>query len=249
MRSVREAALVQAGLACGGRVLVAVAFALSLLISLMLGVASPARAYGTTAPDQARLCSLSAECLVPGNAVSGLQLSLYRVAAFTDEGPFALTDDFAASSVDLAGLSKASDWAAAASALDSYARATGLVPQATAVTASSGVASFSGLEPGLYLSLKATGDVNGEAYTCAAFLVSVPGEASDGISWNYHVAVAPKFERGTASDDADGSAGSVRTKLATTGDDARSFAAAAVSIAAIAAGLAGAATRARRAKV
>lgn len=240
METVREAVHVYAR--------VAAACALSVLLACAVGAAMPARALGITAPDQTRSCSLSAECLVSGEAVSGLQLSLYRVATFSGEGPFALTDDFADSGVDLAGLSKASEWASAASTLDAYARTAGLVPRATVVTTQVGVASISGLEPGLYLSLKASGEVSGEPCTCAAFLVSVPGEASDGVSWNYHVAVAPKFELG-AGDDADAASAShasARTKLATTGDAAQGCAAVAMVAAVAAIGVAGMARRTAR---
>lgn len=192
------------------------ALALSCLLVIVAGAASPARAYaespaegvagGTSvgAPDLTKTCSLSAECLVSGKSVSGLQLSLYRVATFNDDASFTLTSDFASSGVEVTGITKASEWADVATKLDSFARKGNLAPRAQATTSSAGVASFSGLEPGLYLATRAVGYVGDAPYTNAAFLVSLPGETSTNGMWNYHVAVEPKFEQGDLTGDESG---------------------------------------------
>ena len=222
------------------------ALVLSCLIAVASAAATPARAHAGTAPDLTRSCSLSAECLVSGKAVSGLQLSLYRVATFNDDDSFTLTSDFAASDVGIADISKASEWADAAMKLDTFARKGGLEPQAQATTSSAGVVSFSGLEPGLYLVARATGYVGDIPYSNAATLVSLPGETSTGDAWNYHMAIEPKFEQGELSDTDAGNASTGSTSsLASTSDQVPT--AATLAVAALAAACATLAATRRRA--
>ncbi len=222
------------------------ALVLSCLIAVASAAATPARAHAGTAPDLTRSCSLSAECLVSGKAVSGLQLSLYRVATFNDDDSFTLTSDFAASDVGIADISKASEWADAAMKLDTFARKGGLEPQAQATTSSAGVVSFSGLEPGLYLVARATGYVGDTPYSNAATLVSLPGETSTGGAWNYHMAIEPKFEQGELSDTDAGNASTGSTSsLASTSDQVPT--AATLAVAALAAACVALAATRRRA--
>lgn len=222
------------------------ALILSCLIAVAAAVATPARAHAETAPDLTRACSLSAECLVSGKAVSGLQLSLYRVATFNDDASFTLTSDFAASNVEIGNIMMASEWADATTKLDSFARKGAIEPQAQATTSSAGVVSFSGLEPGLYLVARATGYVGDTPYSNAATLVSLPGETSTGGAWNYHMAIEPKFEQGELGDTDAGNASTGSTSsLASTSDQVP--AAATLVVAALAAACATLAATRRRA--
>ena len=210
------------------------ALVLSCLIAVAVAAATPVRAHAGTAPDLTRSCSLSAECLVSGKAVSGLQFSLYRVATFNDDDSFTLTGDFAASNVEIGDITMASEWADAATKLDAFARKGGLEPQAQATTSSAGVVSFSGLEPGLYLVARATGYVGDTPYSNAATLVSLPGETSTGDAWNYHMAIEPKFEQDELSDtDAGNPSTGSTSSLASTSDQVPT--AATLAVAALAA--------------
>lgn len=213
-----------------GKLLVAaLACALSLVLVLL---ALPIRAFALQPPDTSKNCTLSAECLASGKAVTGLRLSLYRVALFGSDGGFELTESYQASGVDVSAPSKASEWAEAAAKLERYAQDNSLLPFVTAASSSAGVVSFSSLPAGLYLTTGATGYVGDTPYSCAAFLVSVPGQAAGESDWNYHVAVEPKFQQGQIAPNETGTA-TLPSILSKTGDSPHLFLAAALSVAAL----------------
>ncbi len=193
-----------------------VAVAVALALAFAFAFAAPTRAWAQETPDLTRSCTLSAECLASGKAVTGMHLSLYRVASFTESASFELNEAYQASGVEVNALNKSSEWAGAALTLSNYVRTNNLSPYATAAASSAGVVSFSGLKPGLYLVAGSTGYVGGTPYSCAPFLVSLPGQGSNG-SWNYHVAVDPKFEQGEIETQ-EPSAASLPSILAITAD-------------------------------
>lgn len=229
--------------ACTRKLLVAaLACALSLALALL---ALPMRAFALQPPDTSKNCTLSAECLASGKAVTGLRLSLYRVASFGSDGNFELTESYQASGVDVGAPSKASEWAEAAANLESYVQRNSLLPFVTAASSSAGVVSFSSLPAGLYLATGATGYVGDTPYGCAAFLVSVPGQAAGESDWNYHVAVEPKFQQGQITPSETGTA-ALPSILGKTGDSPQLFLAAALFFGALF--LASMAWRRRRAR-
>ena len=211
--------------ACARKLLAA---ALACMLSLMLVLlAVPACAFALQPPDTSKNCTLSAECLAAGKAITGLRLSLYRVASFGSDGNFELTESYQASGVDVGAPSKASEWAEAAAKLECYTQDNSLLPFVTAASSSAGVVSFSSLPAGLYLATSATGYVGDTPYSCAAFLVSVPGQAAGESDWNYHVAVEPKFQQGEITPSETGTA-TLPSILGKTGDGPQLYLAAAL---------------------
>lgn len=177
--------------------------ALAAALAFALAALAPARAFAA-APDPSRSCTLTAKCEASDKPVAGVRLSLFRVAGFAADGSYELTDEYAASGVELNGLYLASEWGKAAEQLERFTSESGYTALASEASDATGEARFSGLEPGIYLAPASVGKTAaGETYASAAFLVSVPGrEVTDG-PWVYDVTVEPKFERAGDDDDDD----------------------------------------------
>ncbi|WP_322354706.1 hypothetical protein [Paratractidigestivibacter sp.] len=171
---------------------------LAALLAVVCVLAAPARAWAAGA------CSLSVECEVSGAAVAEAGFFLYRVGDVGEDGAFGLTEEFAGAGVDLAGCALASEWGKAAEELAAFAKAQGAEAVAFGVSGADGVATFAGLEPGLYLVPAATvKTAAGEGYVSSAFLVALPGQDADG-SAAYAVTVEPKLEKAADNSDVNG---------------------------------------------
>lgn len=139
-------------------------------------------------PDTSRKGSVTVKMTYKNKAVSGGTLTLYRVGAVAEEDgnySFALTGDFTGSRADLTDLSSADT----AESLAKYADNKKLSGTSKKI-GSNGKASFSGLNPGLYL-LVQTKAASG--YRKAdPFLVSVP--MMEEGTYLYDVDASPKVE-------------------------------------------------------
>ena len=87
-----------------------------------------------------------------GEGFPEVEFSLYPVAALTEEGEYALTDDFAQYPVSLEDLDS-SGLRSLAQTLDAYVARDTLTPLLSQKTGEDGMVSFDGLSPGLYLVL------------------------------------------------------------------------------------------------
>lgn len=144
--------------------------------------------------------SVTVELLSPdtSEAVSGGTMTLYKVAGARqeDEGfVFELTEDFAESGADLAGISESDAKAKElASKLESYVNRHELTGKSVAVD-ENGLAEWKDLEPGLYLIVNSSA---AEGYEpVKAFLVAVPGYWNG--SYVYDVKASPKTGRMNAA--------------------------------------------------
>lgn len=229
-----------------GAVVATVAIALAALLA-----AAPASALALSMPDTSRSCALTLECTSGEDAIAGAWIDLYRVAEFDEYGQFSLLDEFAGSGVDLSALDRASAWSQAARKLEISAKLSEMAPSVVTTTSSSGVATFSGLECGLYLVGSTNGTAaGGQTYGSSAFLVSLPTLSADGESWLYRASSEPKFEKtgdesdkknrgdGSSKGDSDDSQGRNARKgaggLAGTGDVSPIAAAAGIALIGIA---------------
>lgn len=156
-----------------------------LWILLVIGMlALPVAAHSV--PDLNRAGSIGVTMCYNGKAVTGGELTLYRVGEIKEENgdySFSLTEDFAASKVPLDNIQLPES----AEKLADFARRQKLPGQSKKID-SEGKAEFRNLKPGLFLlmQLKAA-----QGYQCAKpFLVSVPILESG--SYSYHVDASPK---------------------------------------------------------
>ncbi len=101
--------------------------------------------------ESERECSLTVYYAGDGQKLSGLSVSLYRVAEALPDGTFEKVPLFAAYPVSIHDVTTQSGWKQMADTLMGYVAADGVAPTATAVTAEDGVAAFAGLPTGLYL--------------------------------------------------------------------------------------------------
>lgn len=175
--------------------LVGVVATVVIVLSALLA-AAPASALALSMPDTSRSCALALECASGEEAIAGARIELYRVAEFDEHGQFSLLDEFVDSGVDLAELDRASTWSQAARKLEISAKLSETAPSVVTTTSSNGIATFSGLECGLYLVGSTSGTAaGGQTYGSSAFLVSLPGQSADGERWVYRMSSEPKFEK------------------------------------------------------
>lgn len=169
--------------------LAALAFAIAVTLCALVGV--PTRAQAEVV-DLSRTGSISATFRNPTNSepVAGGVVALYRVATVEQgEGSadrvYVLTDDFAASGVELGDL----DGSTLASQLATVVEAGGVSPVATATAGNDGKVTFGSLPLGVYLAVQTKAADGYKAVT--PFVVSVPLE-EDGVL-TYDVDATPKM--------------------------------------------------------
>lgn len=163
------------------------------LAALLCLVPTDALALGM--PDTSQDCTLTIKCTSGEDAVADARIELYCVAEFDEYGQFSLVDDFAGNGINLSELERASEWSQAARRLEISAKLAEVAPSFVTNASSKGVATFSGLECGLYLVGTSEGSAaSGQTYASSAFLVSLPAESADRESWTYRISVEPKFE-------------------------------------------------------
>ena len=129
-----------------------------------------------------------------------VEFSLYRVASLTEEGEYALTDDFAQYPVSLEDLDS-SGLRSLAQTLDAYVARDTLTPLLSQETGEDGMVSFDGLSPGLYLVLGESYTQDNTVYTPSPMLFYLPGQGEDG-GWEYEVTASCKFDQEEISDTA-----------------------------------------------
>ena len=127
-----------------------------------------------------------------------MEFSLYPVAALTEEGEYALTDDFAQYPVSLEDLDS-SGLRSLAQTLDAYVARDTLTPLLSQKTGEDGRVSFDGLSPGLYLVLGESYTQDNTVYTPSPMLFYLPGQGEDG-GWEYEVTASCKFDQEETTD-------------------------------------------------
>lgn len=129
-----------------------------------------------------------------GVALSGAPVSLYRIADFSADAQFTLTDVFQSTGLTLNGISSNREWDIIRTTLEGRIAADRLSPYRTASTDGEGCVRFEGLTPALYLVLPVQGIQDDAQYSFDSALITVPGLEQDG-RWSYDVSVLPKAVR------------------------------------------------------
>ena len=151
---------------------------------------TPARAAELA--DPAQKVSLTIEAQQNGRAVSGMGLSLRRVAEMDARGRFALMGSYQSSGVSVDGLTSSSQWNQAAKELNDFAAEESIPADVWTVTEGQGVCTIDGLESGLYLVAAETLETAEGRYDAAPFLVALPMLENE--AWDYAPTVMPKIQ-------------------------------------------------------
>ena len=140
----------------------------------------------------ARECTLTISYVYEGNALSGAEVKLYKIADVSADFRYTLAESFLSSALILNGIQSDAEWNTIRTTLESYILANGVAETTSAVTDQAGQASFEALRPGLYLAVPKAAR-NSLRCTFDSALISLPGLRADG-RWEYEVSVAAKFE-------------------------------------------------------
>ena len=165
----------------------------------------PVSAYERVDTEQKASLSLQYRDTERDQAISGLEMRLYKVADMSDSVRFTLTEDFADASVfrdesfDLEALN-AEKWAALADTLTAYVAAQraqddSITPAASGTTDEEGKLTFTELDVGLYL-LEGDKAVDGNyTYTPAHYLMTLLMLNTETDAWEYDVLGGNKYTR------------------------------------------------------
>ena len=140
-----------------------------------------------------RTCDLTISYGYDGSVFPDQMVKLYRIADVSADFQYMLTQPFMASGLTLNGVQTQGEWNVIRSTLETHIFANDIVPSITLTTDAQGQASFTGLQPGLYLASAVTVTLDAGKYFFDSALVALPGLGDDGL-WQYQVAVAAKPE-------------------------------------------------------
>lgn len=172
-------------------------------------------------------------------ALEGMEISLYRVAEFTDSARFVQTGEFAAAGVDLSA--EETRWADLAATLAAYVQhnENAVEPQRcfSGKTDEAGQIHLSSAELGLYLVMGKTLRVGSDTFSPTPFLMTLPKLDAETDTWMYEVKetieqklshshdtpnrrdVTVTVEKVWASDEGESRPGAVRVTLLRDGKD------------------------------
>ena len=137
--------------------------------------------------------TLHAKSIDTGEAVSGAEFSLYRVASLSLNGTYSLTGDFKSSGLDLSQLKTANDFEEAAEAVKKYIADEEMEETASVTADSEGLAVKSGLDRGMYLVLLKGWSDKTLKVEQTPFFLSLPSLNEKSGKWIYDVTVNPKL--------------------------------------------------------
>lgn len=173
-----------------------VAFAIVCLLCVMTLLPYSALAAGVIETD--REATLCVRLFDGETALSGVPVSVYRVADVSAYGELTLCGGFASDPVRLNGLDT-DGWRAAAETLAGYALRDKRTAFDSGKTGKDGIVTFpqtkQTLLPGLYLVLCGAFSQDGYSYAFQPSLVLLPGEDAEKNEWNYDVTLTPKHTR------------------------------------------------------
>ena len=149
-------------------------------------------AWAAELADPAQKVSLTIEAQQNGRAVSGMGLSLRRVAEMDARGRFALMGSYQSSGVSVYGLTSSSQWNQAAKELNDFAAEESIPADVWTVAEGQGVCTIDGLESGLYLVAAEMLETAEGRYDAAPFLVALPMLENE--AWDYAPTVMPKIQ-------------------------------------------------------
>lgn len=164
------------------------------LLCLLLCLLLPVSALGAGFVDTQRDCELTIHFRHDGEALADTEFRVYRVAKFEKSGALTLTDEFAALSVDFVELDQ-SGWRALAQTLSGYVVSEEIAPSQSCKTDENGSAVFSGLKPGIYLTVGDSALTKTQYFIPMPTMIAIPA-TNESDKWVYEREINMKFEFG-----------------------------------------------------
>lgn len=138
-------------------------------------------------------CSLTVSYRYGESAFSDVPVRLYKVADFTADYRYILTQSFTIYGLSLNGIESAGEWNVVRSTLEAHIVANSIAPDMVSATDQNGSVCFDEIEKGMYLAVVDLVVRDQWQYLFDAALVAVPGRNQDG-SWYNAVSVNAKAE-------------------------------------------------------
>ncbi len=165
----------------------------SIILCLLLTALIPAQVFSAEAINPNKNASLFIDYIYDGAPLSDAQFDVYMVATVSAYTEFTLTSSFVEYPICVDGLD-ISGWNELALTLKGYVQADEIAPLAEGKTDENGALAFD-MKPGLYLVVGKGIVKDTYSYTCAPFMVCLPGMDMENNMWNYDVTVSPKAQR------------------------------------------------------
>lgn len=169
----------------------------TVLITGVLAAALSVQTAAAAPAEETPALTIEAISSSTGETVTGVELSVYRVAALDEKGIYTVADEYTASGLKIGEFENAEAQKKWAKTVSDYVVSSGIAAGKSGVTDASGIVNLDGLEKGLYLvritgtpgtDLKVEGD---------PFFVSLPMFENNG--WVYHVTAQPKITTESSS--------------------------------------------------
>ena len=138
-----------------------------------------------------RQCSLNLEYSVDNCAFENVEIKIYKIADYENDGGYNLLSDYTKYPVEVHGITSQTEWKTAAKTLESFIKSDKLEPTAKNVTNKKGIANFGKLSTGLYLVEGVKAENENGVYQFDAFLIFAPFKNDDG-GYDYKVTAKPK---------------------------------------------------------
>lgn len=169
----------------------------TVLITGVLAAALSVQTAAAAPAEETPALTIEAISSSTGETVTGVELSVYRVAALDEKGIYTVADEYTALGLKIGEFENAEAQKKWAKTVSDYVVSSGIAAGKSGVTDASGIVNLDGLEKGLYLvritgtpgtDLKVEGD---------PFFVSLPMFENNG--WVYHVTAQPKITTESSS--------------------------------------------------
>ena len=165
-----------------------------LVCALIMACLLAGSAFGKLRIDPEHKCVLTVSAVHKERAIEGMEYSIYRAAAVSENGTYTLTEDFRESGETFNEIQESSEWKAAAVRLAAYVKEKQIQPTASGKTGKDGNAEFTDLDPGMYLVGESQITVGTTTYTSEPYLIALPNPDVKADEMLYTVKSSPKTE-------------------------------------------------------
>ena len=167
--------------------------ALILSLLIVLAIIPVSSVYGAEAIDITESVYLTLNCRYGDKPVQGKIFNAYRLADVDKYGRITPIEDYESFNLGILGRDDES-WRATAAALESHVLANNIKADGKAVSDEKGIATFSGLQQGLYLVIDSRMTMGNVRYEISPVIVQLPMADTDTNSWKYNVTSDVKGE-------------------------------------------------------
>ena len=141
--------------------------------------------------DASKTCSLKLSYTQENIAFSDIEVKIYRVAEYLEDGTYSLTETFADYPVKIHNVSSQKEWKDCAYTLEAYTAADGIAETQLGVTDEVGNVTFENLQTGLYLVAGVRAFTEDVRVSYAPFMIFLPTPEGD-EGYTYDMTAKPK---------------------------------------------------------